>query len=51
MYHHQFVIHDLVFPQTNITMKPQVLTQRNPIKLFYKTNKYEKYSITLCAVE
>ena len=24
-YHHQFLIHGLVFPQTNITMKPQFL--------------------------
>ena len=24
-YHHQFLIHGLVFPQTNITMKPHVL--------------------------
>ena len=26
-------------------------TQGNPIKLFYKTNRYGKYSITICAVE
>ena len=25
IHHHQFLIHGLVFPQTNITMKPQVL--------------------------
>ena len=25
IYHHQFLIHGLVFPQTSITMKPQVL--------------------------
>ena len=42
-----FLIHDLVFPQTNITIKPQSSTQ---VKLFYKTNRYGKYSITISAI-
>ena len=50
IYHHQFLIHGLVFPQTNITMKPSY-TQGNLMKLFYKTDRHEKYSITVTAVE
>ena len=48
IYHHKFLMHELVFPQTNITMKPHVL---HLTKLFLKTNKYGKYSITVSAVE
>ena len=32
-------------------MKPQVLHHGNFTKLFYKTNRYGKYSITVSAVE
>ena len=32
-------------------MKPQVLTQGNLMKLFYKTNRYGNYSITVSAIE
>ena len=40
-------MHGLFFPQINIATKPQ----GNLIKLFYKTNKYGKYSITVSAVD
>ena len=32
-------------------MKPQVLHRVNLTKLFYKTNRYRKYSITVGAIE
>ena len=47
IYHHQFLIDGLVFPQTKIIMKPQVL-HKVFMKLFYKTNRYR---ITISAVE
>ena len=47
IYHHQFLIHDLVFHEINKTMKPHVLHRVT----FYKTNRYGKYSITAGAVE
>ena len=45
------LIHDLVFPQINITMNPQVLHRVARVKLFYKTNRYGKYSIAVSAVK
>ena len=51
IYHHQFLIHGLDFPQTNITMKPQVLPRRASSKFFYKTDRYRKQSITALTVE
>ena len=46
-------MHGLVFPQTNITMKPQVLhTALGKLRNFFmKTDKYGKCSITVSAVE
>ena len=32
-------------------MKPQSSTQGNLMKLFYKTNRYGKYSVTVSAIE
>ena len=47
IYHHQFLIDGLVFRQTKIIMKPQVL-RKVFMKRFYKTNRYQ---ITISAVE
>ena len=44
-------MHVLVFPQINGIMKTQVLHRVNLTKHFYKTNRYEKYSVTVGATE
>ena len=49
IYHHQFLIHGLLFPQINSETSSS--TKGNLIKLFYKTKRYGKYSITVSAVE
>ena len=41
----------LVFPQINITMKPQVLHRVTSQNFFIKTNRFGKYLITASAVE
>ena len=51
IYHHQFLKHGLVFPQTNITMKPQVLHRGTSSNFFCQTNRYEKCSITVSVIE
>ena len=49
IYHHQCLIHVLASNQHNY--ETSCSTQGNLMKLFYKTDRYGKYSITVSAVE
>ena len=51
IYHHQFLIHGFSFSSDQHNYETSSSTQGNLMKLFYKTDRYGKYSITVSAVE